>query len=135
MSSTQTKPVAGRTIETVRQELEQAQLARDGASGRVKGNMTRVVKKLSAELADLERQIAPEPAPTEPKVKLADLEAQVIATLREQGIETPTVADIAKVGDPIVAAGRLAFYRAERWDDGRWVSAAVLRRIRAAVQA
>src|SRR4051794_36263859 len=69
------------------------------------------------------------------KITLAELEAQVAADLIAEGKADITAEDIARVGDPVVSEGRLRFYTAARWNEGRWISSKVLDRIRTAVKA
>lgn len=68
------------------------------------------------------------------KVRLADLNDRVVKTLVELDAK-PTEAQIKKIGDPVVAAGLLEFYTAERYSGGRWISKATLRAIVRAVEA
>jgi hypothetical protein len=68
------------------------------------------------------------------KIRLAELEEQIVRELTKAGA-TRDANDLAErmaaIGDPIVNEGGLEFYTAQRYGDGRWVSAAVLKRVRA----
>jgi hypothetical protein len=119
-----------RTAAQTTADLDAAKLAREGATGQIKANMTRQIKKLEQELA------AAQPDQPKPeKTKLADLERQIVATLRERGVTEPDTDTIAAIGDPVVEAGNLDGFTAARYGQGRWVSAAVLKRIRKALGA
>lgn len=114
-----------RTIETITAELDAARLARESASGRVKANMTRQIKTLQAELAAMSPK-------TEP-VKLAELEADIVAAIKA-GTLGGHRDEVAKYGDEVLTRVGIKFYRADRWDGGRWLSAAMWKRIERATK-
>src|SRR4051794_6422437 len=111
-SSTQSKrgqaaATTERAVDTVTAELDAARVARESATGTIKGNLTRQIKALQAELAALT------PA-TEP-VLLADLEADLIAQIKA-GTLPRERADVAAAGDRVLTTSGIRFYRAARWD-------------------
>jgi hypothetical protein len=71
-------------------------------------------------------------------VTLAELEAEIIERMAENGVtqDKVTKALVGKHGSPTVDAGQLSFYTADVWGSQskhRWISAAVLTRIAAAL--
>lgn len=117
-----------RTVDVITAAIEKATKARDKAKGAAKGKLTRELKKLDAELVEAQKPVEPEP-----EVTLEQLEALVVTELLESGSE-PTFDAIGAIGNPIVKADRLKFYKAQRWGNGEWISKAVLKRIKAAVK-
>lgn len=69
------------------------------------------------------------PAERPERMKLADLEQFVATALTKEGVTDVVPAEIAKHGDPILAAGRLSGYTPARYGKGRWISPAVVKRI------
>lgn len=114
-----------RTVETITAELDAARLARESASGRVKANMTRQIKALEAELATL--------APKTEPVRLVELEADIVAAIKT-GTLGPHRDEVARYGDDVLTRVGIKFYRADRWDGGRWLSTAMWKRIERATK-
>src|SRR4051812_40084729 len=132
MSSTQQSNSADsaeptRTVEDVKADLDAARLSRESASGAIKANVTRAIKRLEAELAAFTAD--------QPKMRVAGLEAAIVVTLREQGLTEAGEDEVRTAGDPIVAAGRVASYPAKWAEDGYWVSTALVKRVNKALAA
>jgi hypothetical protein len=77
---------------------------------------------------------------TKPKVdqtKLADLEQEIVTTLREEGVNANDVTkDLLKRSDSMCDEGRLQFYTAARYGsahDSDWISPAVVKRVKKAL--
>jgi hypothetical protein len=77
---------------------------------------------------------------TKPKVdqtKLADLEQEIVTTLREEGVNADDVTkDLLKRWDSMCDEGRLQFYTAARYGsahDSDWISPAVVKRVKKAL--
>jgi hypothetical protein len=143
MSSTQSNETnpgddTARTAETVAAELDAAKLARASATGHIKANMTRAIKALEHELAaltaDAEQSGQPDPEPVDAPMNLADLEADIIAAINGGTIRNDRDA-AADYGDTVLRTRGIRYYRPERWDEGRWLSAAMLKRIQRATKA
>lgn len=117
---------------------------RNQATGQMKAAASRKIKSLTNALneagiegdAETILSTAASLGPDQPadKVKLADLEATITAQLKEQDVTEPTTEQIAALGDLTVEAGGLDGYKPERWGQGRWISAAVLKRISVALK-
>jgi hypothetical protein len=123
------------TVVEFNAELENLTTQRESAKGAAKSKLTKSIKKLETER---DAFVAAEAAKDEAaaiKVKLADLETQMIEKLREAGVEVATAENIAPLGDPVVDAGQLEGYTAKRYNAGRWVSAAILKRVNRALKA
>lgn len=112
----------------IQAEIDQAKLAREGATGGIKAGMTRQIKALQRELAEAQAREGATPDAA-PKLKLADLEQQIAEQLRKQGATEATAPEVKAIGNPVVLAGRLTGYTADRYGNGEWISPAVLRRI------
>jgi hypothetical protein len=80
-----------------------------------------------------DRNAKPKPA----QIKLADLEREIVTTLKSEGIEPDAVTkDLLKRWDTVCDEGRLQFYTAARYGsahDSDWISPALVARIQRAV--
>ena len=66
-------------------------------------------------------------------ITLHELEDAIVAILIEDKAD-PTQEAIEAIGNPVVAAGKLVHHPADKYGNGEWISASVLRRIEKAAQ-
>ena len=91
-----------RTVEQIKQEIEAARLARESATGQIKGNMTRQIKALERELARAQATAETEPAKqakprkATKKKPAGKFDSLGIVTLVSDAAEPMTVEQIAE---------------------------------------
>jgi len=66
-------------------------------------------------------------------ITLHELEDAIVAILIEDKAD-PTQEAIEAIGNPVVAAGKLVHHPADKYGNGEWISASVIRRIQKAAQ-
>ena len=83
------------------------------------------------------KKAAPKVQPKVEQTKLADLESEIVTTLKSEGVEADAVTnDLLKRSDTVCDEGRLQFYTAAPCGSGHdsdWISPAVIKRVKKAL--